>query len=124
MTHGEDGWSTGYCLQLMIIGTLCFVNFVLLTYLLVNDIKHRNLRTLTEGNDRHYLSKPKSWILVLGLTMNLIQFLRYFFNPELVGDFVFNGTLYLCEALKYIIYMLVFYYFLSKAATLLPKTTV
>lgn len=124
VTHNEAGWTTGYCLQLMIIGTLSFVNFVLLLYLLVIDIQNRKLRTLTEGADNNYLSKPKSWILILGVSMNLIQFLRYFINPPVFGNFVFNGLLYLCEALKYVIFMLIFYYFLKKAASLFPKETV
>ncbi len=38
VTHNEAGWTTGYCLQLMIIGTLSFINFVLLLYLLVVDV--------------------------------------------------------------------------------------
>ncbi len=108
----------------MIIGTLSFVNFVLLLYLLIIDIQNRKLRTLTEGSNTNYLSKPKSWILILGVSMNLIQFLRYFINPPVFGNFVFNGLLYLCEALKYAIYMLIFYYFLKKAASLFPKETV
>jgi len=124
VTHDAAGWTTGYCLQLMIIGTLSFVNFVLLLYLLVIDIQNRKLRTLTEGADTNYLSKPKSWILILGVSMNFIQFLRYFINPQVFGNFVFNGLLYLCEALKYVIFMLIFYYFLKKAASLFPKETV
>ena len=108
----------------MIIGTLSFVNFVLLLYLLVIDVQNRKLRTLTEGANTNYLSKPKSWILILGVSMNFIQFLRYFINPPVFGNFVFNGLLYICEALKYGIYMLIFYYFLKKAASLFPKETV
>jgi len=72
VTHNACGWNTGYCLQLMIIGTLCFVNFSLLSYLLIYDIKNRKLKNLTEGGDANYLSKPKSWILILGVAMNLI----------------------------------------------------
>ena len=124
VTHQEAGWNTGYCLQLMIIGTLCFVNFVVLLYLLVLDIQNRRLRSLTDGSNDHYLAKPKSWILILGVTMNLIQFVRYFIQPEVLGNFVFNGSLYLCEALKYAVFMLIFYYFLKKAASLLSKEVV
>lgn len=56
--------------------------------------------------------------------MNFIQFIRYSINPSTLGDFVFNGSLYFCEALKYAIFMVIFYYFLKKAASLLPKETV
>jgi hypothetical protein len=38
--------------------------------------------------------------------------------PELLG-IAYNGTLYLCEALKYIIFLCIFYYFLKQATTLL-----
>jgi hypothetical protein len=108
----------------MIIGTLSFANFALLLYLLIVDIQNRKLRALTEGSDNNYLGKPKSWILILGVAMNLIQFIRYFITPEALGNVVFNGSLYFCEALKYAIFMLIFYYFLKKAASLLPQETV
>lgn len=43
---GACGWTTGYCIQLMIILTLSLLNFSLLLYLLINDVKNRKLKTL------------------------------------------------------------------------------
>jgi len=90
----------------------------------VNDVKNRKIKTLAEGADANYFKKPKSWILILGVAMNFIQFLRYFVTPSSLGNFVFNGSLYFCEAIKYAIFMVIFYYFLRKAASLMPKETV
>ena len=63
--HGFCGWNDLYCVQVLIIGTMCFINAVLLVYLLFIDL--RNKVTFT---------KIKTWILISGLVMNLIQFTR------------------------------------------------
>ena len=46
VTHNEPGWDTGYCMQVMLICVLCFVNFALLTFILIVDIRNKNLRSI------------------------------------------------------------------------------
>lgn len=94
VTHGECGWSTGYCIEVFLIGTLALVNACLLSYLLYHNIrKAKQNAELTWHQE--YLCKAKPWILIMGILYCSIQFIRNFLQPNLLG-IMFNGTLYLC----------------------------
>lgn len=55
--------------------------------------------------------------------MNTLQFVRNFLEPNLLGV-MFNGTLYICESLKYCIFMFVFNYFIKQSASLMTGDTI
>lgn len=42
-------------------------------------------------------------------------------QPELLTNYVFIGSLYLCEGLKYLIFMFLFSYFIKQSVSLLTE---
>ena len=109
-----------YCTQLVLTGVLALANLGLISFLLLTD--YRAYRTQS-ASSRDYLLKSKTWILALGWFMYLLQFLREFFQPQGSGYFS-NGSLWVCEGLKYLIYMFVFYYFIKQSTLLLNSSQV
>lgn len=53
--------------------------------------------------------------------MNLLQFTRHFLVPKVLG-IMYNGTLYICEGLKWAIFMLTFSFFIKVTASLLDAS--
>ena len=122
VAHNEPGWDAAYCTEVLIIGFLSLVNALLLSYLLYIDINKQKSKAEVTWH-KEFFKRSKSWILILGILMNTLQFIRNFLQPNLLG-FMFNGTLYICEGLKFCIFMFVFYYFLKQSASLLTGDTV
>ena len=56
--------------------------------------------------------------------MNALQSLRNLFEPSFISYVAFNASLYICESLKYGIFMFIFHFFLKQAASLLSKETI
>ena len=108
-----------YCTEVLLISLLSFINLTLIVFLLVNDILAQ-IRNDTLAWYKNWLKRSKTWILLLSLLMYLLQFLRNFLQPDLLGLF-FNGSLYLCEGLKFLIFVLVFHYFVKQSAALLEQ---
>ena len=121
--HGCPDWSWSYCTEVMIVMALSFVNLVLLTYLLYIDVR---LTRAKQGNDWHksYLCRTKTQILLLCIVVCLLQWVRNFFQPTLVSNFVYNGSLTLCQGLKYGIYMCTFWFFIKQSSSLIMAQTI
>jgi hypothetical protein len=116
---GDCQYSAYYCTNVLIFSVLFLINVVLFSYLLYCDIKMIKLQQTVQWA-REYFVKIKSWIIILGGLLNLIMFVRYLLVPTLLGV-MFNGTLYICEGLKWMIYMLTFSFYIKQSASLLDR---
>ena len=122
VTHNEEGWDAMYCTEVTTISFLSLVNAGLFGFLLVVDVNQQR-----QKDDKwllNYLGRSKSWILVIGVVMDLVQFVRNFLQPEFLSFPVFNGTLYLFNFCTWVMYVLVFWYYTKQSVSLLGSETI
>lgn len=113
------GWSSGYCTEVMIVSVLSLLNVVLFSYLLFIDIK--SVRLLDSRWYKKFFCRMKIQIFIVCLVLASIQFARNFFNPLMFTETVYYGSLNFCQLLKFVIYLLSFWFFIKRSASLVSK---
>lgn len=101
-----------YCTSLCIYSVAAIAGIVVFAVLL------RVHKDGLKSSWREACKKPKTWILIIGIVLNVLLFLNYFFRtPEKIS----LVELFSSEICRLIIYVALFHYFVKAAANLVGK---